>query len=328
MQGARLLLYPFSVVYDAVTGLRNWGFNKGFLRSTSYDIPIIAVGNLSTGGTGKTPMIEYLIRHLADRKIAVLSRGYGRDTKGYRLVEVNDTARQVGDEPLQFKQKFVNITVAVCEKRKHGIDQILKNHDVDVILLDDAFQHRYVTASQYVLLTNYNKPYYNDFVLPAGDLRESRRGARRAHIVIVTKCPQDLTEQDQQSIAGKLSLHPDQQLFFTTIAYSDSLIDVNGKSKSYNAIDRKNVVVVTGIAHPETFTQHISEHVEARHLSFPDHYAYQEKDVIRFKEASAIITTEKDFMRLQQFQLENLYYLPIEVKFIGEQWSPSISDNL
>ncbi len=223
MKTLRLLLFPFAIVYDLVTHARNWAFDKGFLEQRSFSTPIIAIGNLSTGGTGKTPMTEYLIRQFEGR-IAVLSRGYGRKTSGFKMVEVDSAPSEVGDEPLQIKRKFgAKITSAVCEKRVDGVERLIGDNQPDLILLDDAYQHRYVKADHYVLLTAFGDPYYNDFVLPAGNLRESRQGANRAHSIVVTKCPPDISQADMAKIKQKIKPLPHQQVYFSTIAYSENL---------------------------------------------------------------------------------------------------------
>ncbi len=225
MPKVRKLLYPFSLLYGSVTYLRNKFYDKGFFKSHSYEIPVIAVGNLSVGGTGKTPMVEYLIELLKqDRKVATLSRGYKRSSKGFHLLQGSETAAEVGDEPLQFKNKFPEVLVAVDESRSHGIEQLLQNSTPpDLILLDDAFQHRKVKAGLYILLTPYQKLYSNDLVLPAGDLREPKAGAKRADIVIVTKCPENFSEKEEKKVASKLKLQERQQLYFSSINYSEEL---------------------------------------------------------------------------------------------------------
>ncbi len=202
---ARKFLYPFSILYGAVMHLRNELYDRGVLPSQKFDLPVIAVGNISMGGTGKSPMVEYLADLLRkDHKVATLSRGYRRNSSGYILLTGQETATEVGDEPLQFKHKFPGITVAVDEDRSHGIGELLQeNPKPEVILLDDAFQHRKVSAGLYILLTSYSNIYRNDFVLPAGDLREPASGAKRAQVIVVTKCPPDITVQEQMEIVKK-----------------------------------------------------------------------------------------------------------------------------
>ena len=213
MNKLRKLLFPFSLVYGSILAFRNLCYDKGWFESKSYNRPIICVGNLSTGGTGKSPMIEYLISFLIkDYKVAVLSRGYKRKTNGFKKVLIDSLAENVGDEPLQFKQKFPDIVVAVCANRQEGIKKI--KNKADVILLDDAFQHRKVKASTNILLTTFNDLYIHDVVLPAGNLRESKRGSKRADLVVVTKCPEKHSYAKLQEIQYILNLRPEQKIYF------------------------------------------------------------------------------------------------------------------
>ncbi|MEO9953392.1 tetraacyldisaccharide 4'-kinase [Nonlabens sp.] len=319
MQNLRLLLYPFSILYDGITSLRNYAFDKGVLEQREFDMPIIAVGNLSTGGTGKTPVIEYFIKKNQGLKIGVLSRGYGRKTSGYIELDVNDTVEKVGDEPLQIKLKFKGLIVsAVCEKRVDGIDNLLKNHDLDLILLDDAYQHRHVKASHYVLLTSYGKLYKDDYLLPAGNLRESRSGANRAQTIVVTKCPLSISVEETLEIEKKLDLLPFQNLYFSYIAYDDFIYG-NDVIKNLNDFKGLEVTVVTGIANPAPFIEYLKKFITVDHLKYNDHHNFtnEEVEVIRSKEI--VITTEKDYARLRNFELGNVMYLPIQTKFIGKE---------
>ncbi|PRP65691.1 tetraacyldisaccharide 4'-kinase [Nonlabens agnitus] len=327
MTGLRFLLYPFSILYDGVTGLRNYGFDKGWINATSFEIPIIAVGNLSTGGTGKSPMVEYLVRQHAGHKIAVLSRGYGRATKGYLEVFESSKATEVGDEPLQFKLKFRDqLIVSVCEKRVDGIKRLLEDHDLDLIILDDAFQHRYVKASHYVLLTHYSQPYFNDALLPAGNLRESRAGADRAQSIVVTKCPDGLTEAEMISINERIKPKAYQKVYFSKISYSDHAIGQHHEL-DLSSLKGKDVKVITGIAKPEYFIRFLERFVIIQHLKFPDHYNFRASDLDGLQKDDIILTTEKDYVRLKEFNLENLYYVGITTVFIGEEPQINISGN-
>jgi len=328
MKLLRFLLFPFAVLYDAITRIRNWFFNLGVLKSTSFDIPVIAVGNLSVGGTGKSPQIEYLIRLLKDNyKIAVLSRGYKRKTEGFQLVNDTHTAEDVGDEPLQFYKKFKkDITVAVDADRTNGIQQLLQN-DIppQVVLLDDAYQHRKVTASSYILLTKYNDLYVDDFVLPTGNLRESRRGAKRASVIVVTKCPEDLSKSEQGKIVRKINPKSYQKVFFTTIAYDE---DLKGTEElAISDLKDKEVLLVTGIANPKPLLNFLEEkEVRFIHLNFPDHHNFTQQDISTIKKAfdellseqKIILTTEKDYMRLEG-KIDNLNYISIKSKFLSEE---------
>jgi tetraacyldisaccharide 4'-kinase len=319
MQELRLLLYPFSILYDGVTSLRNWAFDKGILDQKEFDVPIIAVGNLSTGGTGKTPMIEYLIDSYKGQRTAVLSRGYGRKTSGYIELSIDDTPEKVGDEPLQIKRKFQDLIVsAVCEKRVDGIQRLLKDHSLDVILLDDAFQHRHVKASHYILLTSYDRLYVNDILLPAGNLRESRSGADRAQSIIVTKCPEHISTAERNTIKQRLNLESNQKLYFSFIGYSNILYGIN-ENIELIALKGKKVTVVTGIANPKPFIHFLQDQLNVEHLEFKDHHSFSEVEIREIKNKNLIITTEKDFVRLRKYDLSNVFYLPIKIRFIGDE---------
>lgn len=317
MQSLRKLLFPFSVLYDGVTRVRNWAFDKGILNQESFDIPVIAVGNLSAGGTGKTPMIEWLVNHYEGKKIAVLSRGYGRTTTGF--IEINDvhTAQDVGDEPLQIKTKFGNAIVsAVCEKRVDGIKKLMKSHALDLILLDDAYQHRHVKASQYILLTSYSNPYYNDLILPAGNLRESSKGAKRAHNIIITKCPADITKEKRDEITNRIKPLSHQKVYFSKIVY-DTVLKNNNRQIPLNKLTSSKITVVTGIANPASFINFLKERFEVNHLQYGDHHRFRESEINIFKKHEIIITTEKDYTRLLPWYLNNVYYLEMKMKFVG-----------
>ena len=326
MKLLRFLLFPFAVLYDVITTIRNWFFDIGIFKSTSFNIPVIAVGNLSVGGTGKSPQIEYLIRLLQDDyMIAVLSRGYKRKTKGFQIVNDNHQAIDVGDEPLQFYKKFKNkITVAVDANRTNGIQQLLKSKNPpEIVLLDDAYQHRKVEASTYILLTKYNDLFSDDFMLPTGNLREGRRGAKRADVIIVTKCPEDLSEVDQKNILKKINPAKNQQVFFTTISYNEGL---KGASKlSISELKNKEVLLVTGIANPKPLLNYLdAKKIKYKHLNYPDHHNFTKDDidkVVKTKQElsslnSIVLTTEKDFMRLSG-KIENLYYISIQSEFLN-----------
>ncbi len=319
----RKLLFPFAILYGFITSIRNFLFDKGVLKSTSFDIPVIAVGNLSVGGTGKTPQIEYLIRLLSDKyKIATLSRGYKRKSEGFVLADENSNAEILGDEPFQFYQKFPNVTVAVDANRTNGIQQLLsQNKKPEIVLLDDAYQHRKVKAGFYILLTSYGDLYANDFMLPTGNLRESRSGAERANIVVVTKCPKILTEEEQAKIKSKLKLKNNQQVFFTFIDY-DMVIYGKNEKIAVNEIKSESKLLLAGIAKPKPFFDYLkNENDEC--LTFPDHHHFSDADLdsIRNKaNGRKIITTEKDYVRLKDSELvDQLYYLPIKSSFINHQ---------
>lgn len=326
MKLLRFLLFPFAILYDVVTTARNWFFELKFLKSTSFNIPVIVVGNLSVGGTGKTPQIEYLIRLLKDAyKVAVLSRGYKRKTTGFQIVNAKHSAADVGDEPLQFYKKFKNeVIIAVDADRTNGIKQLLKNNaSPQVVLLDDAYQHRKVKGSTYILLTKYDDLYVDDFILPTGNLRESRRGAGRANIIVVTKCPENLSEVAQEKIRKKICPCKNQQLFFTTISYDENLKGVESELTIAD-LKYKDVLLVTGIAKPRPLLNYLSkENINYRHLEYADHYNFKESDILKIQTAfndlqsknKIILTTEKDYMRIQN-KLESVYYISIKTIFL------------
>nr|WP_315233633.1 tetraacyldisaccharide 4'-kinase [uncultured Flavobacterium sp.] len=328
----RKLLFPFAILYGLITSIRNFLFDKGILKSYSFDLPVIAVGNLSVGGTGKTPQIEYLIRLLSDKyKIATLSRGYKRQSKGFILAEASSNAKIIGDEPFQFFQKFPNIQVAVDADRKNGIEQLLSQQEKpEVILLDDAFQHRKVKAGFYILLTSYGDLYSDDFMLPTGNLRESRSGAKRANVIIVTKCPFNLSLEQQYDIKNRLKVSEDQELYFTFIAYEDFIYAENRKI-NVNEIQSAAKLLVAGIAKPEPFFAYLQDTNDIC-LSFPDHHNFTDKDILEIKnlaQNNIIITTEKDYVRLKgSLPSEQLFYLPIQSSFVSgsENFDKTIID--
>ena len=328
MKTLRKILYPFSFLYGEIVTIRNKLYDKGVLRSTSFDIPIIVVGNLSVGGTGKSPQIEYLVRLLQnDYKIAVLSRGYKRKTKGFIIANENSTVKQIGDEPMQFFRKFKNIIVAVDADRVNGINQlkILPNKP-DIILLDDAYQHRKVEAGYNILLTPYDKLYIDDTMLPAGDLREKVTGANRAQVIIVTKCPENLTEEEQFKIADKLQPEMHQTVFFSKIAYAETIKGL--KKIKIDELYAYKVLLVTGIAKTKPLCEFLNgEKIDFQHLKYSDHHDFTEKDLTKIQYAfnqiksdkKLILTTEKDYVRAFDSTHKNIYFLPIETTFLEHQ---------
>ena len=330
---------PFSWLYRLGVGIRNYLFDAEILKSKSYSIPVISVGNITVGGAGKTPHVEYLIDLLRDEmQVAVLSRGYKRKSRGYVVADENTTMRDIGDEPFQIKQKFEGVYVAVDKDRCHGIDHLISDEDtkdVEVILLDDAFQHRYVKPGVNILLVDYHKFINYDKLLPAGRLREPQSAKVRADIVIVTKCPKNLNPIDYRVLSKAMDLKAFQQLYFTTLSYCDLKPIFNGgDTVPLNEIMGENILLLTGIASPEHLQVDIMEYtrgVKLETMAFSDHHNFTERDVERINERFAampspkrIITTEKDQVRL--FYLEglseevkqNIYALPIKVEFMLE----------
>ena len=302
--------------------LRNKMYDHGIFSSTKFDVPVIAVGNLSVGGTGKSPMVEYLISLLKeDLRVATLSRGYKRSSSGFHLLSGSETATEVGDEPLQFKHKFPEVTVAVDESRTHGIKELLKlSAPPEVVLLDDAFQHRKVAAGFYILLTPYHNLYVDDLVLPAGDLREPISGAVRADVVIVTKCPPKLPEEERTKIRERLQLNAGQELFFSSISYSEEVISAKTRM-SLKQLKKKHFKLVTGIANPKPLVDFLKKKdLSFDHKAFPDHHNFSASEIGELKKAKMILNTEKDYMRLKNdIPEEHLFYLPIRTNFIEEE---------
>ena len=320
----RKILFPFAILYGFITSIRNFLYDKGILKSYSFDIPVIAVGNLSVGGTGKTPQIEYLIRLLSPKyKVATLSRGYKRKSEGFILADSTSNAEILGDEPFQYYEKFKNIQVAVDADRKNGIEQLLSQvNKPEVILLDDAFQHRKVKAGFYILLTSYGDLYSDDFILPTGNLRESRSGAKRANVVIVTKCPVTLSLDEQNQIKRYLLRRDDkeenQELYFSFIDYDDFIYTEDTTIK-VEEIRIQDKLLLAGIAKPTPFFDYLKSKNEEC-LTFPDHHHFTEKDILDIKNKAQnkiVITTEKDFVRLKgSIPKEQLFYLPIRSSFL------------
>ena len=307
--------------------MRNYLYNKNIFKSAQFKTPTIVVGNLNLGGTGKTPQIEYLIRLLQnDYKIAVLSRGYKRKSKGFIVADENVTAEIIGDEPYQYFQKFPTIIVSVDADRKNGILQLKQlKSPPEIVLLDDAFQHRKVEGGFNMLLTSFQNLYVDDVMLPTGNLREKVSGADRAQVIIVTKCPIDLREEAQFEIAKKLQPAQYQTVFFTTIEYDNEL---KGTSTINIAdLDDTDVLLVTGIANPNPLSTYLkSQNIKFSHLKYPDHHHFKNKDIAEINlvfnslqsNNKIVLTTEKDYVRIFG-RLKNLHYITIKTKFISHK---------
>ncbi|MDH5250221.1 MAG: tetraacyldisaccharide 4'-kinase [Cyclobacteriaceae bacterium] len=323
----QILFYPFAMLYNLVTGIRNRMYDLGLRPSIKFDVPVVAVGNLTVGGTGKTPLTEYLIRLLAmDYKVATLSRGYGRKTKGFRMADSSDNADTIGDEPFQMYQKFGSSTsVAVGEDRAFAIPNILQAHpETDVILMDDAYQHRSVSPYLNILLSDYHRPFYEDHLLPAGRLRESRNSANRADVVVVTKCPSTLTDEAMIAIEKSIRVYVEKPVFFSRIRYRHPLAFPDHQKKISH-----EVVLLTGISNPKPLVLFVKQNFKlVKHFNFPDHHRYTISDlkaIVRYAEENptvSILTTEKDKVKLAVSQFNqlrsqlSLFYLPIELEFI------------
>lgn len=319
----RKLLFPFSVLYGLIAYCRNKLFDWGFFKI--YEIPIksITIGNLSVGGTGKTPHVAFLASLLSQtKKVTILSRGYGRKTSGYLEVNASSTASMVGDEPLYYYSHFSpNVSVVVCESRTEGVKQIISDLNPDIILLDDAFQHRKVKSGFNILLMDYNKPFYEDWMLPTGDLREFSSGKKRADRLIITKCPEELTVEEKKNMCLKTGFS-ESHVFFSKIVYGSVL---NFDNQSVNSFEL--VLLVTGIANPVPLVEFIQKNHHVELFTFPDHHDFSVTDIQKIhakfddlKDSGAIIlTTEKDFMRLKfiltKIELEKYpwCYIPIRI---------------
>lgn len=316
----RKLLFPFAMIYWLVTFIRNYLYDCGFLKSYAFEIPIIAVGNLSVGGTGKTPMIEYLVRLLSENfSVATLSRGYKRQSTGFILADANTDAKTLGDEPFQMHQKFPDVQVAVDADRKNGIEKLLaQSKKPEVILLDDAFQHRKVKAGFYILLTAYDDLFTDDWMLPTGNLRESRSGAARADMIIVTKCPKTIDEIALSEIRKKLKYN--KPVFFTAIAYDESVYSADD-IKKVSEIKSTPKLLLAGIAKPKPFFAYLQQENDIV-LTYPDHHHFSENDIHSIKkqaENKPIVTTEKDYVRLKNhIPNTQLFYLPIKTSFVSD----------
>ena len=333
-----LILKPMSIIYGMVVALRNRLFDWGILKEHTFDVPVVVIGNLAVGGTGKTPHTEYVVNSLMkDYRIAVLSRGYRRHTKGFVLADKRSTPNDIGDEPYQIYQKFGHeIRVAVCEKRVKGIRELLNiDPSINLIVLDDAYQHRYVKPKASIVLTEWNRPAYNDDILPLGHLRESIKGLMRAHMVIVTKCPSEIRPMDVRIIYEHLNLFPYQRLYFSHYRYGSLVSVFPDEVKYLPGLDwmtgDDSVVIVTGIANPRPMIRYIkSKKVKTKVVRFPDHHNFtrREFEAIRkaFKELDSrnkyIITTEKDAVRIANSPYyphelkSHTFYLPIKVEFL------------
>jgi tetraacyldisaccharide 4'-kinase len=332
LKSFRVLLLPFAILFWIVIAIRNWMYGKNILKSTSFGLPLICVGNLSVGGTGKSPMVEFLVLHLKNHfNVATLSRGYKRKTKGYALANNETTAIDIGDEPMQFHQKFPDVPVAVGEERIVAIGQLLHDKpETEVIILDDAFQHRSITAGLNILLTDYGNLFTRDFFLPTGDLRDERSSYKRAQIIVVTKCKPDLSQQEKESITKEINPLSFQKLFFTCISYGTAY---HITKKDFYFIDEDTeVLLVTGIANPRPLKFFLEERIHSYYMMhYNDHHIFSIddwKDIKkRFENIEArkkiILTTEKDAMRLLKFKQEidgmPFYVMPIEHKFMFHQ---------
>ena len=340
LKSFRILLLPFALIYWLVIGVRNWLYDKKIFRSVSFGLPLICVGNLSVGGTGKSPMVEYLVEQLKDRfKVATLSRGYKRKTRGYALANEHSTALEIGDEPMQFHLKFPDVPVVVGEQRNEAIPQLLHDRPgTRVIILDDAFQHRAITAGLNILLTDYSNLFVHDFFLPTGDLRDLKRSYKRADVLVITKCSPDLTIPERQKVIEEIRPLPKQQVFFTAIEYGEPYHIRARRTSGLN--NRKEVLLVSGIANPGPLKKLLEERSKIYYMmQYPDHHIFTIDDLKEIKKKfesingndKIILTTEKDAVRLVKFSHDitdlPLYVIPIRHRFLfgdGERFNELI----
>ncbi len=324
----RILLFPISVVYGAVVVIRNWLYDKNILTSASFNFPLICIGNIAAGGTGKSPMVEYILTLLHQQyKVATVSRGYKRKTKGYVLADEKTTALDIGDEPMQFHIKYPEVPVAVGEERLVAIPQLLHDHpNLDVIILDDAFQHRSIKPGMNIILTEYNDLYVHDYFLPTGDLRDNRAAAKRADIIIVTKCPQNLGVQEAEKIKNQLHILEHQQLFFCSMHYGIPYHIT--RQTTYPLQQQEEILLVCGIANPKPLKHYLQEQVHTYYQkTYSDHHIFLIDDLEDIKKRLSqmqasekrIITTEKDRVRLLKFN-EALNELPIYVLPVNHEF--------
>ncbi len=336
-----IFFYPLSLIYSFVVYIRNRLFDYNFLKSKEFTIPIISVGNITVGGTGKTPHIEYLISILKNEcKIAVLSRGYKRKSRGFVLAHPDSTYYEIGDEPKQIKTKFPKLDVAVNANRTQGIYQLLEkgSPELNTILLDDAYQHRYVKPGLSILLVDYTQPMFHDHFLPYGRLRENRHEKRRSNIIIITKTPRDLKPIDRRILVKNLKLFPYQNLFFTTMAFGDFQAVFDSEKfqlKILECVENKySILAISGIANPQQFDKHIQTvSNDVVTLTYPDHHNFTKKDANKIYSSfnkinnpkKIIVTTEKDAMRFQDNRHSKIlsdlpfYYIPMQIEFLNKE---------
>lgn len=323
----RKLFFPVALIFDVITCFRNFLYDRGLLISNKFKTPTIIVGNLSVGGTGKTPQIEYLVCMLQEKyKVAVLSRGYKRKSQGFIVADENSTYEDLGDEPFQYFQKFKNCMIAVDANRTNGILQLEKQKNApDIILLDDAFQHRKVQGGFSILLTTYDNLYVDDYLFPVGKLRESKRGAKRASCIVVTKCPEDLSYKNQLKIIQKLQPAKNQHIFFSTISYDENLKGPN--SKKITDFRGGEILLITGIANPTPLVNYLKlQQINYKHIKFSDHHHFSNADLDKIiavfnrieTSNKIILTTEKDYVRIFA-KLKKLYFIAIKTTFLGEK---------
>lgn len=335
-----IFLYPVSLIYGFITGFRNFLYNYGILPATVFPVPVISVGNITVGGTGKTPHTEYLVDLLARNfKVAVLSRGYRRKTSDFRVATKSSTVGEIGDEPMQIFRKFPGTLVAVDRRRVNGVRKILEiSPDADLIILDDAFQHRSITPGLSILLSDFDRPFFKDHMLPYGNLRENISNMRRADVILITKCPETLNAIKRRLFVKEIGKAAYQNLYFTSISYGTLLpvFDNGGRNTSVPDLSEcssATALLLTGIANPKPLREYLKKFfAEISEIRYPDHYSFKEKDISDITKAfetvssssKYIITTEKDAVRLREFTdmdehiKSAMYYIPVGITFLND----------
>ncbi len=335
-----ILLYPLALIWGMVTGIRNFLYNSGVLKSVEFHLPVICVGNITVGGTGKTPHTEYIADLLRNSfKVATLSRGYKRSSRGFRIASASTPVKEIGDEPMQIFRKLPDVLVTVDRNRVNGVNRILEESpDTEVIILDDAFQHRRITPGFSILLTDFDRLIVRDHMMPYGNLRESFGNMRRADIIIISKSPENISPIQRRIIVKEIDKSPYQNLYFTTMVYKNPLpvfeaITLDAKIPDLSDPEKYGIILITGIANPQPFNEYLQKSCkEIIHLSFPDHYTFREKDLQKIASeyqnlkstTKYIITTEKDAVRLREFTniaeplKSAFFYIPIGIHFLND----------
>ena len=334
MKKFKILLYPISLIYGLLVSIRNILFDIGILDSKVYKIPTIGIGNLSIGGTGKSILVDYLINLFkSDYHITTLSRGYNRDTKGYIHANSRSTAYEIGDEPFQFYSKHPEINVVVCEDRRKGMNIILKKlPQTELCIWDDIYQHRFVKPGLMILTTTYDKPYTKDKILPLGKLRESVSSSKRADIIIINKCPENISNVERERFTNSLNLFEHQKVYFSSLTYNEK---IKSKSTSLNVSDleKNEFILVTGIADSSYLVKFLKDrNLVFSHLKYKDHYNYSKPSIDRIKRISKgkyILTTEKDFGKLKlKIDSNNLFYIEVSIKFLNDDNELGFNDTI
>ena len=324
MKKLNFLLYPISLIYELYTSFRNFLFDLGIIDSIEYKIPTIGIGNLSTGGTGKSIVVDYIIGKFKNKnKITTLSRGYNRNTKGFVQASNISTAYEIGDEPFQFYSKHPEINVVVCEDRRKGMNIILKNlPDTDLCIWDDVFQHRFVKPGLMILTTTFQYPFYKDEILPIGNLRENISSAKRADLIVVTKCPDNLSQKDKLSFLESLNPNDNQKVFFSSLTYMQK-IKSDSEEVDIDVLEDHDFILVTGIADSSYLVNFLkNKALKFKHLKYSDHYNFNKSSIDKISGLSLnkiILTTEKDFGRLRpKINNRDIYYIEVGLKFPKE----------